>query len=162
MGKLEASLKEFTEQHILDKPFVLKMLQYEDQLYLSDKGQEIVGSVGMHNISSLEGGKTIQRQTLRHFGFDPSSQNLKRYRTIFHHYYISSTDYDKDILQSVYYLRANRCLYYTTPYLKLGDHIPDVPLYDMTNNKETSVYSVLSSNKNPHQTHTILASFSSS
>jgi len=80
---------------------MLDMLKYEDEYYLSNVGQSIMADVCKNNLFSLDGGKTIQRITLLHFGFSSTDQDLATYRTIFHNYYNSPTDYDSDILSSV-------------------------------------------------------------
>lgn len=122
---------EFTQSTIADRQLILEMLKFEDQLYLSPQGQDILKQFGK-NTTSLEGSKTIQRMTLNHFGYQSNDDSLSAYRRIFHHYYQSSTDYDKEILSSVYYMRENRLLYYTSPEIKIGDQIPNTTLYTTT------------------------------
>jgi len=131
------------------------MLKYEDTLYNSLKGQQILKEYG--NI--LEGSKIIQRMTLNNFGFLSGDENLAIYRKIFHHYYKNSTNYDKDILSSVYYMRENRLLYYTSPVINIGDKITDVNIYDDNIKSEVSLFDVL--NKDLSKP-IILASYSTS
>jgi len=111
MGLGTGGIVPFTENDILNHENILKMLKYEDELYMSDIGQDIMRDIGKNNIFSLDGGKTIQRMTLQHFGYSSTPNDLAKYRTIFHHYYNGPTTYDKDILQSVFYMRENRLLY---------------------------------------------------
>ena len=111
MGVGSDGNKSFIENDILNRELILKILKYEDDLYMSSQGQEILKDVGKNNIFSLDGSKTIQRMTLQHFGYSSTSKDLAFYRTIFHHYYNSPTDYDKEILASVFYMRENRLLY---------------------------------------------------
>lgn len=119
------NLQPFTENHVLDKQLILKMLQFEDDTFLGSQGQQFLKDYG-DKITSLDGSKSIQRLTLNNFGFSSTDKDLNHYRTIFHHYYNSPTNYDKDILGAVYYMRENRCLYYTSPKLKIGDTIPNL------------------------------------
>ena len=147
----------FTNDFILDRDLILEMLQYEDKLYMSKEGQEILGHYGMENTTSLEGGKTIQRKTLDHFGFDTSDESVKNYRTIFQYYYHSPTNYDKEVMNSVVYFRANKCLYYTTPVLNIGDIIPDCSVVKLDEPAEqVMLKSLLGYNK------TLICAFSSS
>ncbi len=127
-------LRPFTENDIKNKELILEMLKYEDERYLSMEGQEFLRTYG--NISmTLESSKVFQRETLIKFGFSSTDDDLKLYRRIFHNYYKSPIDYDKDVLSSVYYMRENKLLYYTEPVLKIGDKIVDVPLLDSEGNK---------------------------
>ena len=89
------------------------MLKYEDKLYLSESGQQLLANYGS-NTTSLEASKIIQRLTLNHFGFSSNDDSLKVYRTI----YRTFSD-DSEIMSSVFYMRENRCLYYTSHDLKL-------------------------------------------
>jgi hypothetical protein len=133
MGKSsdEIIYKSFTNESIKNKQLMLDMLNFEDKYYFSNIGQSIMGDIGKNNIFSLDGSKTIQRITLFNFGFSSTDQDLATYRTIFHNYYNSPTDYDSDILSSVYYMRENRLLYYTTPKLSIGDKAVDSNLLEL-------------------------------
>ena len=161
MGKIDSNivLKEFTDVDIKNKELVLKMLKYEDKYYNSMEGQKLIRRKGMHNITSLEGGKTIQRLTLKQFGYNPNDESLAKYRRIFHNYYNNSRDYDKDILKSVYYMRENRLLYYTTPKINIGDIIPNCKLYDIGLGTNRDLYNILNETNNKQ---VILASYSMS
>ena len=161
MGKVDNHivLKQFTDVDIKNKELVLKMLKYEDDYYKSTEGQNIIKRKGMHNITSLEGGKTIQRLTLKEFGYNSNTDSLAKYRRIFHNYYNNSKDYDKDILSSVYYMRENRLLYYTTPKINIGDSIPDCNLYDIGTGNNRNLYDILNETNDKQ---VILASYSMS
>jgi hypothetical protein len=100
-----------------------------------------------NNITSTNGSKAIQQMTLIKFGFNTTDNDLANYRTFFHHYYNSSTDYDKDVMKSVYYMRENRCLYYTTSQINTGDMIPNVPIYELDGKTETNIYKIIDDNK---------------
>ena len=131
MGIGTDGAKPFTENDILNRELILRVLKYEDELYLSEQGQTIMRDVCKNNIFSLDGGKTIQRMTLQYFGYSSTLEDLKHYRTIFHHYYNSPKDYDKEILASVFYMRENRLLYYTTPKLEVGDNAINTELLEL-------------------------------
>lgn len=159
MGGSEQEKPVFAEEHILNKKLVLKMLQYEDKLYLSDVGQSVLSSPGMSNIYSLEAGKTIQRMTLDHFGFSTSDESVANYRLIFSYYWRSAADYDHDVLSSVFYMRENRCLYYTDAELVPGDSAPNCTLYELDSTTQTSLHEILA--EEPEKT-TIVAAYSAS
>lgn len=147
----------FTNETIKNKNLMLDMLKFDDQYYFSNVGQSIMADVGKNNLFSLDGSKTIQRITLHQFGFSSTDQDLATYRTIFHNYYNSPTDYDSDILSSVYYMRENRLLYYTTPKLSIGDKAIDSKLMELdpAMEKQTNLYNVLS--EEPTRKHVLCA-----
>jgi hypothetical protein len=147
---------EFTLDDIKNKKLILDMLKFEDILYLSNKGQQIIKKYGKV-ISNLEASKIIQRNTLEKFNFISSDNSLKNYRKIFQHYYISSTNYDDDVLQSVYYMRENRCLYYIEPELNIGDKLPDVELFNLDGTTKNNLYNILDNND---YNNCIIAAFS--
>lgn len=153
---IKNNLISFDETHIGDKNLILKMLKYEDELFLSEQGQQFLADYGK-NTKSLEGSKSIQRITLNNFGFKSTEQDLKKYRTIFHHYYKSSLDYDPDILNSVYYMRENKCLYYKTKPLELGVQIPNVNIYGLDGITEYDLHQLI---RSKNYSKTILAAFS--
>lgn len=160
MVKITQTFHDFTLDTIQNKPLILQMLQYEDKLFLSDEGQSILADKGMASISSLSGGKTIQRMVLTHFNFNANDTSLANYRRIFHYYYVDPTNYDADVLNSVFYMRENRCLYYTLPEPAVGDKVSDVPLLQLQDDgtvTETSLFNAIV----PHTT-TIVAAFSTS
>lgn len=145
MGKSSAGIiyKPFTNETINNKSLILDMLRFEDQYYFSDVGQSIMSDTGKNNLFSLDGSKTIQRITLLKFGFNSTDEDLATYRTIFHNYYKSSTDYDKDILSSVYYMRENRLLYYTTKPLTIGDKAVDANIVELDGKTNTKLFNIL-------------------
>jgi hypothetical protein len=153
---IKNNLISFDESHIGDKNLILKMLKYEDKLFLSEQGQQFLADYGK-NTKSLEGSKSIQRITLNNFGFKSTEQDLKKYRTIFHHYYKSSLDYDPDILNSVYYMRENKCLYYKTKPLELGVQIPNVNVYGLDGITKYDLHQLI---RSKNYSKTILAAFS--
>ncbi len=137
MGKKEKSqteveIKPFTEEDLLNRELVIKMLKYEDTLINDENfGQKIYKSEFNGKGTSLDPQFIIQRAVLSEFDFDTSDKSLLTYREIFRTYYKSPSDYDKEVLDSVTYMRENKCVYYTSPVIKIGDKIPDVNLYQI-------------------------------
>jgi hypothetical protein len=120
----------FTQTELKDRDLIIKMLKFEDTLINDEKfGQEIYRNELNGKGTSLEPQFIIQRTVLDHFGFDTSDDSLTTYREIFRTYYKSPFEYDKEVLDSVTYMRENRCVYYKTPEIKVGDKIPDVKIY---------------------------------
>jgi hypothetical protein len=124
-------LKPFKMTDVKNRDLILKMLKYEDSIITSEVGQSIYRNKVNEALFSIEPQLIIQRMTLKHFGFDTDDDSGSNYREIFRNYYKSPTNYDKEVLQSVTYMRANRCVYYTQPIIKVGDKIPNVELYDL-------------------------------
>ena len=156
MGLKDIIRRKFTQDDIKNRELVLKMLQDEDKYYLSDEGQELIRDSGRANVFSLNACKTIQRLILEKYEFEPDEESLSNYRTIFQQYYNSPTDYDKDILSSVYYMRENRLLYYTSKTLEIGDTIPNTELLEINGDQKT-LFDVI--NEEPEKI-TVLAAFS--
>jgi hypothetical protein len=153
---LEKTLMPFDLKYIQNKQLILSMLEYEDKLFLSKEGQQFLSEYGS-NTKSLEGSKSIQRKTLNNFGFESSDTDLANYRKIFHHYYTSSTDYDPQILNSVYYMRENRCLYYKSKPLELGTQIPNLNVFGLDGKTQYDLHNLI---KTKNYSKTILAAFS--
>ena len=163
MGIIKIKYKNFTIDDIKNKELILKMLKFEDELYMSNKGQEIMINHG-NNITNNLGSKAIQRLTLNNFGYLSDDDNLLIYRKIFSNYYNSPTDYDEDILKSVYYMRENRLLYYKEKTIIVGDKIPNINLYLLDGKTLTDIYSNLNlnSNSNSNSKFSLVAAFSMS
>jgi hypothetical protein len=153
---IKNNLISFNETHIMNKELILKMLKYEDELFLGNNGQQFLADYG-ENTTSLEGSKSIQRMTLNNFGFGSTEEDLKKYRTIFHHYYKNSLDYDSDILNSVYYMRENKCLYYKTKPIELGIQIPNTNVYGLDGTTQYDLHQLI---RSKNYSKTILAAFS--
>ena len=148
------SSEEFTQNNIADRFLVLSMLRYEDELYMGSTGQEIF----KNNYNRLlQPHYIIQRIVLRKFGFNTSDTSLKEYRNIFKHYYHSSTEYDQEVINSVVYMRENKCIYYTAPVLKVGDSFPDCELYLLDGKTKCNLYNKLQDYKS-----CVVAAFSTS
>lgn len=158
MGVTELSdIQPFTLTNIRDRDLVIKMLRYEDSIIHSDDGQAIYKNPFNESLTSLEPRLIIQRVVLNKYSFDTSDQSVSNYREIFRNYYNSPTDYDKEVLSSVTYMRENKCVYYTSPVINIGDEIPDCKLYQLDGKTETSLYQQLGDSS-----HAMLCAFSSS
>ena len=101
---------------------------------------------------------TIQRAILASFGFTTEDSSVEAYRSIFRNYYVSPTDYDRDVLQSVTYMRENLCLYYTTPELKISEPAQNCSLYGLDGKSQHELFSLI----RPTSRFTMLCAFSSS
>lgn len=156
MGVKDKINPKFAQNDIKNRDLILKMLHDEDEYYLSTEGQNIIKDLGRANVFSLNAPKTIQRKILEKYGFESDEESLATYRTIFQYYYNSPLDYDKDILSSVYYMRENRLLYYTSKKLGVDDIIPNTELLEI-NGDSKSLFDILDEEPNKI---TILAAFS--
>jgi len=108
MGVIEKKLKPFTSQDVKNKELVVKMLKREDVIMNDEKvGQELYRT----EKTPLGAVYAIHRLVLIEFGFDSSDESVSCYRTIFANYYQSPTDYDRDVLSAVTYMRENKCVY---------------------------------------------------
>lgn len=157
MGKTNIiQLKEFTLNDANNKNLVIKMLKYEEQLAKGDFGKMMYTNPLNNPFTSLTVEKALNRKTLQEFGFDTSDTSLNNYRSIFKTYFKSPYDYDKDIIDASYYMRNNRCVFYTSKKLNINDIMPNFELYTI-NNTITSIYDII--NKNNVE-YTIIAGFS--
>ncbi len=149
--------KSFTLNDVKNKGLVIQMLNYEEQITKSDNGQGLYKNTLNMPLISLNIEKILNRQTLMHFGFDTTDASVEMYRTIFKNYYNSPTDYDKEVLNSVHYMRENKCVYYQSPIINVGDIIPNCEIYELDGKTETSLYDVINKNK---ANYTLIESFS--
>ena len=144
MGKLDVKeLKPFTQKEVADKSLVISMLKYEDSLIHGDEGKKIYSDMYYKPRISLDPEYALNRLTLGHFGFDTDDTSVANYRSIFKHYYHSPTKYDKDVLGSVTYMRENKCVYYDTPVLNVGDQLPDCKIFTLDGKTETSLSDII-------------------
>lgn len=144
MGKIEnQNEKPFTEANVCNRDLVIQMLKYEDSIILGNEGEQIYRNPLFKPRVSLTPEYAIHRLVLSHFGFDTTDTSVENYRKIFVHYYNSPTNYDKEVLSSVAYMRENKCVYYTKPIVNVGDIIPDVMLYNLDGNTTTTLYATL-------------------
>jgi hypothetical protein len=124
----------FTEKHCKNKTLVIQMLECENeyiktqeakQMYRSYKGNLLYAFYSMH------------RYVLNHFGFNTSDKSVMNYRKIFKTYYNSYNDYDPDVINSVFYMKHNKCMFYNAPIIGIGQYIINVPLLTLYNEKTT-------------------------
>lgn len=133
----ELILVPFTDQTLLNRELIIRMLKYEDTLILGDIGRKIYTDPSYEVSKSLFSENVIHRMVLTHFEFDTSDDSVFTYKKIFRTYYKSPTDYDNEVLQSVAYMRENRCVYYTEPEINVGDVIDDCRFYELNGKKTT-------------------------
>ncbi len=158
MGKSKIiNAKPFTIYDVKNKQLVIKMLNYEEHITKSDNGQGLYKNTLNMPLTSLNVEKILNRQTLMNFGFDTTDESVEMYRTIFKNYYNSPTDYDKEVLNAVHYMRENKCVYYKSPIINVGDVIPNCEIYELDGKTKTSLHDIINKNKS---TYTLIESFS--
>ena len=150
MGLTKPLFKTFGKQDVQNRDLVIKMLKYEEELTKSDYGQSLYKNTLNKPLISLTIEKAINRLVLQHFNYEPSDESVDNYRTIFKTYYKSPFEYDKEVLDSVHYMRENKCVYYKTLPLKIGDTVPDCKLHN------TTLYELIDKSKD----YTMVAAFS--
>ena len=133
----------FTKEYVLDKELVINMLQFEEEFTKSNEGQDLYRNPLNRPYVSLHIEKTINRIVLNNFGFNTLDESVEMYRTIFKTYFNSPDDYDEDVINSVHYMRENKCVFYKHPKLKIGAHIPDCTLYNLDGETETTLYNAI-------------------
>jgi hypothetical protein len=147
----------YTVDHIFDRQLVINMLNYEEHVATSDEGQQRYRNKLNRPTISLDNEYAFNRMTLQHFGFNTDNNSVNNYRSIFRTYYHSPDDYDKEVINASYYMRNNRCIYYTSPILHIGDVIPDCPLLELDGTTNTSLYDIISGSRS-----TLICAFSNS
>lgn len=158
MGKiLHQITKPFTKKQVNDKQLVIKMLKYEEEYAKALKGQELYKNSLNEPLISLNVEKIFNRITLNNFGFDTSDESVEMFRTIFRAYYKSSLDYDADVINSSYYMRGNKCMFYKEQNLFIGDKIPDTILYNVDGIKNISLHNIV---KGLNANYVMIAAFS--
>jgi len=144
MGRYEVIKKiPFTGDHVKDKQLVIKMLQFEDSYTKQPETQELYKSKLNMTGVSLNIIYAVHRYVLNHFDFNTSDESVEIYRSIFRNYYKSPTDYDEEVLSSVFYMKANKCVYYKTPEIKIGDKMQNCNILHLDGTK-TTLFDVLS------------------
>ena len=157
MGKRSfAENKEFTINDAHNKALIIKMLQYED-IFSKNEGQAFYKNPIYRPYISLDIILTINRIVLDKFGYDTSDTSVENYRCIFNIYFKSSDDYDKEVMQSVHYMRENKCIYYKNPPIKIGQIIPNCELTKLNGKTKTTLYNAI---KNEDGRYTVFAAFS--
>lgn len=148
----------FTEEHIKDRNLIIKMLKYEDNIIHSDLGKSIYENDTYELFSSLETMYIIHRITLNNFNFKTSDTDVQNYRKIFSYYYKSPTNYDKEVLDSVTYMRENKCVYYVQQDFNVGDRFENVDVIEINGKTKTTIFDKINKNDN----YTFVGAFSNS
>jgi hypothetical protein len=152
------NIRPFTESDIKNRELVLKMLKYEDEIIHSDLGKSIYENESYEHFSSLETMYIMHRITLNAFGFKTNDDDIQNYRKIFKNYYNSPIDYDKEVIESVTYMRENKCIYYTGKNYNIDDVFENVELYDLTGKNKVNLFDKINLKDN----YTIVGAFSNS
>lgn len=151
-------LKPFTQQDVENKTLVINMLTHEDTIIHSDIGKQIYENYSNSSLTSLDAEYAIHRLVLTKFGYDTSISSVDNYRSIFKYYFKSPIDYNKDVINSVTYMRENKCMFYTTKTLNIGDKIPNCKLYNLDGKSQVTLFDALGNNYN----YAFIAAFSNS
>lgn len=147
----------FTRKCVLNRELVIKMLKHEEQITRSEYGQSMYKNSFNNPFISLTVEKALNRKVLSDFGFDTSDESVECYRTIFKEYFRSPDDYDKEVIESVHYMRENKCVFYKYPPMKIGQRIPNVGLYQIDGKTKTTLYDAIG---HPRPDYTVFAAFS--
>lgn len=122
------STKPFTPADVADRALVIAMLEHEERLATGPEGQDRYRNPMNDPDRTLTVEKGFHRDTLAAFGYATDDGSVATYRTIFRTYFRGPDDYDAGVIGASYYMRNNRCVFYTEPELAVGEVIPDVPL----------------------------------
>ena len=138
---MKKRLKDFTSRHLVDRDLIIKMLKYEDSIILSPVGIEIRKLYP----DGLDSDIIINKITLNNFDFKRDHKSLQNYRKIFRTYYKSPSEYDKEVMDSVAYMRENKCVFYKLPEPQIGEVLPNCDIYKLNDSFEkissaTSIY----------------------
>lgn len=148
MGKIELTSKQqhadFGDRELHDRDMVIRMLTWESDHMCSPEGQARYKAAGSGQFTSLDNEYAFNRMVLREFGFSTSDTSVANYRRIFQTYFRSPTEYDEDVIGASHYMRNNRCVFYTSPVLNIGDIIPNVSLL-MLDSTESTLYNAIHS-----------------
>lgn len=159
MGKgKDVKRRPFTEEDCKNKSLVLQMLKHEDQLGKGEFGRTLYTNKFNKPLASLFPEKTLNRKVLDHFNFTNDDESVENYRKIFRTYYKGPNDYDKDVINAVYYMRHNRIAFYKEKKPLVGEIIPDAKLLNLDGSL-TSITEILD---NHHKNITAIAAFSES
>lgn len=157
MGRQKEGLKPFTRDDLHNRALILEMLQAEDNLFMSELGQEHLTHHG--GLYSLEVNRVLQREILAQYGFQSDDESLSNYRSIIHVYYRSPTDYDHEVMNSVVYLRENRLLYYKTTKPQQGEPFVDVEILSLDGKDKVKLSQLIMDSTKPRM---LVAAFSTS
>jgi hypothetical protein len=143
MKEQKRDLVPFSSNQLLDRDLVIRMLCYEEQLATGEWGQSHYKDPSSRASISLDNEYAFNRRTLHDFGFDPSDQSVSNYRSIFRTYYNDPDNYDKEVINSSYYMRNNRCVFYRAEPLKVGTYLPNCRLYELDGTTETNLHDAI-------------------
>lgn len=143
MGKGKQGTRHFTSDDLMNRSLVINMLKYEEKLTKSEYGQSLYKNPSNNPIVSLTVEKILNRLTLLEFGFNSTDEDVEMYRKIFRTYYKSPVEYDEEVLNSVHYMRENKCVYYTSEIIKIGDIIPNCELFQLDGINKDDLYNVI-------------------
>lgn len=155
----------FTAEHVKNRELIMKMLAHEDTIIHSDVATQIYRNPTYGGYQTLETVYITHRMTLTAFNFCNTDEDVKMYRTIFRNYYRSPTEYDKEVLDKVTYMRENKCVYYTGKDYNIGDTFHDVPVWDITGTQQLSVVNILQNQRTTEgepYLYTFIGAFSNS
>jgi hypothetical protein len=134
---------EFTQEHLLDRDLIIRMLKHEEDIATSQWGQKRYKDPLNRVSISLDNEYAFNRRTLHDFGFSNSDQSVQNYRTIFRTYFKDPLNYDKEVIGSSYYMRNNRCVYYTAKPILAGELLPNCRLYMSDGVTETDLHTAI-------------------
>ena len=144
MGKKdEQKIIPFTNEHIKNRNLIIEMLKYEDSLMLSNVVIDYYKNPLTDSRNTLNAFYSTHRLVLDKFGFDTTDDSVNMYRQIFSHYYNSPHDYDKDVINSVVYMRENKCIYYTSPIINVGDMLPNCNVLKLNGIDKISIHEAI-------------------
>jgi hypothetical protein len=123
---------DFGDQQLANRDLVIQMLRWESEFMCSPEGQARYKTPNSGQFTSLDNEYAFNRRVLREFGFTTNAESVANYRRIFRTYFRSATDYDREVINASHYMKNNRCVFYTTPEIQIGDTVPDVPLLTTT------------------------------
>ena len=150
-------LNKFTIENVKDKQLVINMLQYEDSIIKGDIGKSIYEDTSFEHYSSLEPMYVIHRIVLNTFNFETCDDDIDNYRKIFAYYYKSPSEYDYDVINSVAYMKENKCVFYTNKDFNIHDTFENIDMYDLKKNKINLFDKI-----NKEDNYTIIGAFSNS
>lgn len=144
--------KEFGECELHMRELVINMLTWESEYMCSPEGQNRYKAKGSGQFTSLDNEYSFNRRVLREFGFSTNDISVSNYRRIFQTYFRSPYDYDVEVINASHYMRNNRCVFYTSPELQIGDQIPNVPLLTLKS-KNITLYDAINNYSMDQQIH---------
>lgn len=151
----------FTTVNVLDRELVIRMLKYEEQLTKGEVGQMMYRNPLNKPFISLTIEKALNRMVLSEFGFTTTDADVEVYRTIFKTYFRSAENYDEEVINSVHYMRENKCVFYKNPPIVCGQKIPNCELYNLDGKTKTTLHQVLQfDGVNTPYNYNIFAAFS--